>query len=127
MFEQMENKVPDYIAVPTSACGNVRGLFKGYRELKQAGITDKLPKMIVVQAKNNSPIVTAIKQGKDQVVPFSNFHTVAEAITTGNPTGGDEIIHKAKRYNWLAESVTEEEILVSQKKRPLAFLVLLTT
>lgn len=127
MFEQMENKVPDYITVPTSACGNVRGLFKGYRELKQAGITDKLPKMIVVQAKNNSSIVTAIKQGKDQVVPFSNFHTVAEAITTGNPMGGDEIIHKAKRYNWLAESVTEEEILVSQTKRPLAFLVLLTT
>ena len=50
------------------------------------------------------------------VVPFSNFHTVAEAITTGNPMGGDEIIHKAKKYNWLAESVTEEEILVSQRK-----------
>ena len=41
--------------------------------------------MIVVQAKNNSPIVTAIKQGKGHVVPFSNFHTIAEAITTGNP------------------------------------------
>jgi threonine synthase len=24
MFQQMENKVPDYIAVPTSACGNVK-------------------------------------------------------------------------------------------------------
>jgi threonine synthase len=116
MFEQMKNKIPDYIAVPTSACGHIRGLFKGYRELKQAGITDKLPKMIVVQAKNNSPIVTAIKQGKEHVVPFSNFHTIAEAITTGNPMGGDEIIHKAKEYNWLAESVSEEEILVSQRK-----------
>lgn len=116
MYEQMEGRVPDYIAVPTSACGHIRGLFKGYKELQQAGIIDKLPKMIVVQARNNSPIVTAIKEGKDKVVPFSNFHTIAEAITTGNPMGGDEIINKAKKYNWLAESVTEEEIVYSQKK-----------
>lgn len=116
MFEQMGKSVPDYIVVPTSACGHVRGIFKGYRELKDAGLTGSLPKMIVVQAHNNSPIVTAIKRGKKHVVPFSNFHTVAEAITTGNPMGGDEIIAKAYEHGWLAEDVTEEEIVESQKR-----------
>ncbi|MDZ7796798.1 MAG: hypothetical protein U5N56_07055 [Candidatus Marinimicrobia bacterium] len=52
---------------------------------------NKLPKMIVVQAHNNSPIVSAIKQGKKQPLPFKDFHTVAEAITTGDPPGGNEI------------------------------------
>jgi len=116
MFEQMNKEVPDYIAIPTSACGHIRGIFKGYKELKQAGIIDKIPKMIVVQAHNNSPIVSAIKEGKKQIIPFSNFHTVAEAITTGNPMGGDEIIDKAYKYGWLAEDVTEEEIIESQKR-----------
>jgi len=116
MFEQMNGKVPDYIAVPTSACGHIRGIFKGYKELRQAGIINKTPKMIVVQAHNNSPIVSAIKEGKRQVVPFSNFHTLAEAITTGNPMGGDEIIDKANKYAWLAEDVTEDEIVESQKR-----------
>jgi threonine synthase len=116
MFEQMEGKVPDYIAVPTSACGHIRGLFKGYRELKEAGLIKRLPKMIIVQAKNNSPIVSAIKQGKKNIIPFTNFHTIAEAITSGNPMGGDEIIHKAYQYGWLAEDVTEEEILESQRE-----------
>ncbi len=116
MFEQMNRKVPDYIAVPTSACGHIRGIFKGYRELKEAGIINKLPKMIIVQAHNNSPIVSAIKQGKKQVIPFENIHTIAEAITTGSPMGGDEIIDKAYKYNWLAEDVTEEEIIESQSK-----------
>jgi threonine synthase len=114
MLEQLRGEVPDYITVPTSACGHIRGIFKGFKELKQAGITGKVPKMIVVQAHNNSPIVSAIKQGKKQVVPFSNFHTIAEAITTGNPMGGDEIIDKAKRYGWLAEDVTEDKIIESQ-------------
>jgi threonine synthase len=116
LLEQMEGEVPDYIAIPTSACGHTRGVFKGYRELKEAGLIHKIPKMIVVQARNNSPIVSAIKQGKKQVIPFTGFHTVAEAITTGNPMGGDEIIDKAARHGWLAEDVTEEEILDSQRR-----------
>jgi threonine synthase len=116
MFEQLKHEVPDYIAVPTSACGHIRGIFKGYRELYQAGIIKKLPKMITIQAENNSPIVTAIKQGKDHIVPFTNFHTIAEAITSGNPMGGDEIIQKTKEYHWLSESVTEKEILLAQQK-----------
>lgn len=115
LYEQMEGTVPDYIAVPTSACGHIRGVFKGYKELLQAGLIRSLPKMIVVQARNNSPIVTAIKQGCKQIVPFTNVQTIAEAITTGNPMGGDEIIDKAGRYGWLAEDVTEQEILQSQK------------
>lgn len=119
MFEQMGGRfdsVPDYIAVPTSACGHIRGIFKGYKELMDAGITGRLPRMIVVQAQNNSPIVSAIKQGAKSVIPFSGFHTVAEAITSGNPQGGDEIIEKACRYGWPAESVSEEEIIESQRR-----------
>lgn len=116
MYEQLDGRVPDFIAVPTSACGNIRGIFKGYRELLAAGLIKKLPRMIIVQAANNSPLVTAWRQGKKQPVPFSNFHTVAEAITTGNPMGGDEILHKAYEYDWLAEDATEEEILESQRR-----------
>ena len=111
----MRGELPDYIAVPTSACGHIRGLFKGFRELLAAGLIRRLPRMIVVQAANNSPIVSAIKQGVKHVIPFSNFHTVAEAITTGNPMGGDEIIAKAYQHGWLAEDVTEEEILEAQR------------
>jgi threonine synthase len=116
MYEQMNGEVPDFIAIPTSACGHIRGVFKGFKELKEAGLINKLPRMIVVQAKNNSPIVSAIKKGKRHVIPFSNFHTIAEAITSGNPMGGDEIIHKAYQYDWLAEDVSEKEILESQRE-----------
>jgi threonine synthase len=115
LFEQLGGSVPDYVAVPTSACGHCRGLFKGFRELREAGLTSHLPKMIVVQAANNAPIVTGIERGLDHVVPFSNVHTVAEAITTGNPPGGDEIVRKAKEFGWPAMAVTEEEILDGQR------------
>ena len=115
LWEQTLGELPDFIAVPTSACGHIRGLFKGFRELQAAGLIRRLPRMIVVQAANNSPIVSALKQGLPHVIPFSNFHTVAEAITTGCPMGGDEIIAKASAHNWLAEDVAEAEILEAQR------------
>jgi threonine synthase len=115
LYEQTRGELPDYIAVPTSACGHIRGLFKGFRELLAAGLIRRLPRMIVVQAANNSPIVSAIKQGVKHVIPFANFHTVAEAITTGNPMGGDEIIAKAYQHGWLAEDAAEDEILEAQR------------
>lgn len=116
LFEQLHGNIPDYIAVPTSACGHIRGIFKGFRELKEAGYIDKLPKMIIVQAENNAPVVRAIQEEKDDVVPFTNFHTIAEAITTGNPPGGKELISKAKQYGWLAQAVSEDEIKQAHKK-----------
>ncbi len=115
LYEQLGGKVPDFIAVPTSACGHIRGLFKGFRELFEAKLINKLPRMIIVQAAQNSPLVTAFKQRKTKPVPFSNIHTIAKAITTGNPMGGDEILAKAYKYHWLAEDVTEEEILIGQR------------
>lgn len=115
LFEQLHGKIPDFIAVPTSACGHIRGLFKGFMELYVAGLIEHLPRMIIVQAANNSPLVTAFKEGKNQPVPFSHIHTIAKAITTGNPMGGDEILHKAYQHKWLAEDATEEEILLGQR------------
>lgn len=115
LYEQMSGAVPDYIAVPTSACGHIRGIFKGYRELQRAGLINRLPRMIIVQAANNSPLVTALRQEKRRPVPFRNFHTMAEAITTGDPLGGDEILDKAYRYGWLGATATEDDILASQR------------
>ena len=43
-----------------------------------------------------------------------NPKTIASAITTGNPLGGQEIIDKAYQYDWLYASVSEDEILKGQ-------------
>lgn len=115
MFEQLRGQVPDFIAVPTSACGHIRGLWKGWNELRLAGFVERVPRMIIVQAANNSPLATAMRRGLRRPVPFRDFQTVAEAITSGNPQGGDEILEKAAAHGWLAGDATEEEILEAQR------------
>ncbi len=115
LFEQFNESIPDFIAVPTSACGHIRGVFKGFLELKAAGLIHSLPRMIIVQAEVNSPIVSAYNKGLEDIIPFKDFSTVAEAITSGNPAGGKDLLYTARKYNWLAESASEEEILDSQR------------
>ena len=114
IFEQLGGRIPDYVVVPTSTGGNVRGIFKGFRELHESGMADRLPKMIVVQAANNAPIVQALKRGMTGIVPFPRKETIATAITSNNPPGGNEIVSKAIELGWLYEDVTEQEIVSSQ-------------
>jgi threonine synthase len=114
LYEALGGSMPDFVVIPSSACGHVRGVFKGFRELRAAGLTSRLPRMVVVQAASNSPLVSAIKKKSRVIVPFKDFTTVAEALTSGNPPGGEEILDKALEYGWLAEDATEEEILESQ-------------
>lgn len=114
LFEALGGEAPDFIVVPTSACGHVRGIFKGFRELRAAGFITRLPRMVIAQAAANSPVASAIKKKSREIVPFRNFTTIAEALSSGRPPGGEEILDKALEFGWLAEDATEEEILESQ-------------
>lgn len=113
IFEQLQF-VPDYISIPSSACGHIRGVFKGFQELTLAGITNKIPKMIVLQAEGNNPLVNAIQKNLSQIEPIKSPKTIASAITSGNPQGGQQILDLAKKYHWLAEEVNDKEILEGQ-------------
>ena len=115
LFEQLGGEVPDFIVVPVSACGHIRGIFKGFRELLAAGLISRLPRMVAVQAEANSPIASAMRKGSRQIIPFRNFTTLAEALSSGNPPGGEEILAKALEYGWLAGEASETEILESQR------------
>lgn len=63
------NIAPDWII---AACGNgssIRAIFKGFKEMKQAHIVKKLPKMIGVQIKGGDPIPkgASLKQLREPV------------------------------------------------------------
>src|SRR5437763_135583 len=50
MMEQRAWRPPDYIVVPGGNLGNASAIGKGLRELKEMGLIEKVPRVIVVQA-----------------------------------------------------------------------------
>lgn len=77
-------EAPDwYIQAVSGGIGPI-GVWKGFRELFDMGLIDRVPKLGVVQAAGCAPMVSAFERGEDKaepVVPKTLIHVLA----TGDP------------------------------------------
>lgn len=53
--------VPDFVIAPTANGSCLAGIWKGFRELKRAGIIATLPRMISAGIKNANPVAKAVR------------------------------------------------------------------
>ena len=109
ILEQRDWRVPDYLVLPGGNLGNVSSVGKGLQELKQLGLIDKLPRLVVVQAEGASPFYTMIATGAEEMTPVQP-RTEASAIRIGNPVNWKKALRALRATDGLCESVTDEQI-----------------
>ena len=114
IYEQLGRRVPDYMVMPVGNAGNISAAWKGFKELRDSGMTDRLPVMIGVQASGASPIAQAFAQGLDTVTPVENPKTVASAIRIGNPVSWKKALRAMRESKGMALAVSDEEILAAR-------------
>ena len=112
--EQTGFEVPDYVIVPTSAGGHIRGIEKGFQEFYEAGLISKIPRMVCVQAAGCAPIVRAFESGADMVERLEHPSTIAHGIENTHPLSGNQVLRVLRRNSGLALSVTDDEIISAQ-------------
>ncbi|HEY5648408.1 MAG TPA: threonine synthase [Nitrospiria bacterium] len=95
--------VPDYHFLPVGNAGNITAYWKGYKEYKEKGRTNGLPKMMGWQAAGAAPIVLGhvVKKPK----------TLATAIRIGNPASWKSALAAAEESGGQIDSVTDDEIV----------------
>lgn len=108
--EQLSWNVPDkvFISVGDGCC--ISGLYKGFRDLFELGLTDHIPKLIGVQAKGASPIFEAVINNKEHVV-FGPADTIADSISVGAPRNWAKALRAIRTSGGTSVSVTDQEIL----------------
>lgn len=114
--EELDFQLPDYIIVPTSAGGNIRGIEKGFREFKNSGLIDRIPRFIGVQASGCSPIYNAFKEDKEEMERVEDPSTLAKAIENPYPPSGHEVLRLIRRNGGRMVAVSDEEIKLAQEK-----------
>lgn len=108
--EQTGWNVPDrvFISVGDGCC--IGGLYKGFRDLFELGLIDKIPMITGVQAEGSRPIYDAMQSGAERVT-FVKAETIADSISVGAPRNWAKALRAMRRSGGAAVSVTDKEIL----------------
>ncbi len=97
-------RAPDALALPVGNAGNITAYWRGFRRI---GGETALPRMLGFQADGAAPIV----RGE----PVESPETVATAIRIGNPASWEGAVAARDESGGLIESVSDEEILETQR------------
>lgn len=106
---------PDRIILPVGNAGNISAIWKGVKEFYEADFIKDLPRMTGIQAEGSAPIANAVKSGAEYIIPVDNPETIATAIRIGAPVSALKALSAIYDSDGLAETVTDDEILYSQK------------
>lgn len=107
--EQLNWKMTDYVALSVGDGCTIAGVWKGFKDLYEAGFIDKLPKLISAQAAGCYPLNKAIQENKAWEPMEEN--TIADSIAVGVPRNATKALNAIKESNGVPVNVTDEEIL----------------
>jgi len=112
IWEQMGMRVPDTVVVPVGAGTLLLGASLGFQALRRAGLTDRLPRLIGVQAEHCAPLYHAFRAGLESAdgVDFPLRDTMAEGIRIQHPPRDRQILRAVRETRGDIVTVTEEEI-----------------
>jgi len=120
---QMGFQVPDIVVVPTGDGNILSGVYKGFLELMQAGISERLPRLLAIQSSSSNALMQAwrrCQQGIPAVealtaVPSSS---VADSICVDLPRDGLAALEALSRTQGEILEVPDREILSAMAELP---------
>ncbi len=103
-------RTPDwYIQAVSGGMGPV-GVWKGYQELLEMGLVDRMPRLACIQAEGCAPMVWSFQKGLEEAEPVLNPHTRVITVATGSPGPAYTFLSKVVREHGGAfEAVSDEE------------------
>jgi threonine synthase len=101
---------PDWYVQSVSGGLGPVGVMKGFRELREHGLVNSMPKFACIQSAGCDPIVRSWKAGQEEVTPINNPQTLITTLATGDPGPAYKMLRELMmRYGGAMESVTDEE------------------
>jgi threonine synthase len=109
LFEQL-GRSPGAVVMPVGQGTLLLGLAAGFEALLRAGVVDRTPSLIGVQAEACAPIWAVSAGGSAGLTWTSEGRTRAEGIRIARPLRGDAVLARVEASGGRMVAVTEAEI-----------------
>jgi len=111
MMDQRDWRVPDWVVLPGGNLGNTSAFGKAFREMRQLGLIDRLPRLAVIQAEGSAPFYELFRStDRSHLHAVEHPETLATAIKIGDPVSWPKALHEVTTSNGIVEKVSEQEI-----------------
>jgi threonine synthase len=118
LLQQRNWRVPDHVIMPGGNLGNSSAFGKGFSELKELGVIDRLPRLSVVQAEGSAPfahLFAGLAPGdwpflSQDLDPVAQPETLATAIKIGAPVSWKKALRAVRESGGAVLTVSEQEI-----------------
>jgi threonine synthase len=114
LWEQLGRRAPDNVVLPAGHGTLLLGIYRGFCDLKQAGLISRLPRLFAVQAETCAPIHAAFVRGSAEPVTVEEGATIAEGVRIARPLRGREILAAVRESGGQVLAVPDEETLVGR-------------
>lgn len=116
MAHQLDWDVPDRVFVSVGDGSIVSGICKGFKELKEIGVTEEAPEVVGVQAKGADTIANAFDSydGEEVKIEDQVAYTMADSISVGKPRDVVKAVKYVHENGGRYVRVSDEEISEAQ-------------
>lgn len=112
IWAQLGFRPPDAVIVP---CGDgviLGGIYKGFRDLRDAGLIERLPRLACVQAESSSAIARYVETGEFRAADAPG--TIADSISVSVPSNAHMARRALSECGGFCLTVSDDEILEAQ-------------
>lgn len=110
LWEQLGRRAPAAVILPVGNGTLLLGVHHGFERLRNAGLVQRQPRLIAVQAEACPPIYQAFHDGRDTVELVTVAPTAASGIAIGKPIRGTQILSAIRASGGTVLSVSEQEM-----------------
>jgi threonine synthase len=113
--QQLGWQAPDWLVIPGGNLGNASAVGRGFQLMRDLGLVDRLPRLVVAQAEHANPLYLAVRAaGKAtaavEVTPVPARRTLASAIQIGAPVSARRALRALEALDGLVEQASEQEL-----------------
>ncbi len=114
IWEQLGWKAPAVLVLPVGNGTLVLGAYYGFRDLLRAGLIERMPRFLAIQAEGCAPLARAFQRGEAVAEPIINTGTEAEGIAIAAPARSRHILAAVRETQGAIITVSDTAITAAR-------------